>query len=40
MNRGNGVHVFNTLDELEVLLRSYYTGWVQRDFESPCKPKF
>lgn len=39
MNRGNGVHVFNTIDELEVLLKSYYSGWVQKDFESPCKAK-
>lgn len=27
MNRGNGVHVFNNLEELEILLTSYYTGW-------------
>lgn len=37
MNRGNGVHVFSSLEELEILLTSYYTGWYQKDFESPSK---
>ena len=35
MNRGNGVHVFNNLEELEILLQSYYSGWFQKEFESP-----
>lgn len=39
MNRGNGVHVFSSLEELEVLLNSYYTGWYQKDFESPYRPQ-